>query len=136
MQELLESVLAGTRAEGIQGVEVDVHPALSATASDLLAADGVLVGTPANIGYLSGAMKHFFDTVYYPTLTAKPGLPYGYWIHGNNDVEGARRALESIAGALGWSLAAQPLIVTGVVDRGVRESAGELGATVAATLMG
>lgn len=136
MQELLESVLAGTRTDGIEGVEVDVHPALSATASDLLAADGVLLGTPANIGYLSGAMKHFFDTVYYPTLTAKTGLPYGYWIHGNNDVEGARRALESITAALGWTLAAQPLLVTGVVDRGVRESAEELGATVAATLMG
>lgn len=136
MQEILESVIAGTRAEGIEGVEVDVHPALSATASDLLAADGVLLGTPANIGYMSGAMKHFFDTVYYPTLGARPGLPYAYWVHGNNDVEGARRAIESIAGALGWSMAAPPLTVTGPVNRAVREAAVELGATVAATLMG
>jgi NAD(P)H-dependent FMN reductase len=136
MQELLEAVLAGTRAEGIEGVEVDVHPALSATASDLLAGDGVLLGTPANIGYMSGAMKHFFDTIYYPTLTAKPGLPYSYWVHGNNDVEGARRAVESITGALGWTLAAKPLTVTGAVDRAVRDAAEELGATLAATVMG
>jgi hypothetical protein len=136
MQEVLEAVLAGTRAEGIEGVEVDVHPALSATASDLLAADGVLLGTPANIGYMSGAMKHFFDTVYYPTLTAKSGLPFSYWLHGNNDVEGARRAIESITGALGWTLAAQPLAVTGAIDRGVRDAAEELGATIAASLMG
>lgn len=136
MHEVLEAVLAGTRAEGIEGVEVEVRPALSATASDLLTADGVLLGTPANIGYMSGAMKHFFDTVYYPTLTAKAGLPYSYWLHGNNDVEGARRAIESIAGALGWTLVAQPLAVTGTVDRAVRDAAEELGATLAATLTG
>lgn len=134
-QELLEAVLAGTHTEGIEGVEVVVHPALSATASDLLDADGVLLGTPANIGYMSGALKHFFDSVYYPTLEAKRGLPFGYWVHGNDDVEGARRAIEAIAGALGWSLVAPPLAVTGAVDRAVRDAAEELGATVAATVM-
>lgn len=136
VQEILESVLAGTHADGIDGVEVEARPALSASVSDLLAADGLLLGTPANIGYMSGALKHFFDTVYYPTLEAKPGLPYGYWVHGNNDTEGARRAIESIAGALGWVIAAEPLLVTGTVDKAVREAAFELGGTLAATLMG
>lgn len=135
-RELLEAVLAGAHADGIEGVDVDVHPALSATASDLLAADGVLLGTPANIGYMSGAMKHFFDTVYYPALDARPGLPYGFWIHGNNDVEGARRALESITGAMGWRLVADPVLVTGAVDATVREACHDLGGTLAATLMG
>ena len=134
-QEILEAVLGGTRAEGIEGVEVVVHPALSATASDLLAADGVLLGTPANIGYMSGALKHFLDTIYYPTLEARRGLPFGYWVHGNNDVEGASRAVETIAGALGWALVAKPLKVTGPVDGAVRAAAEELGATLAATLM-
>lgn len=135
MQELLEAVLEGTRAEGVEGVDVDVHPALSATASDLLAADGVLLGTPANIGYMSGALKHFFDTIYYPTLDAKHGLPFGYWIHGDNDPEGAKRAIESIAGALRWKRSATPLLVTGRLDQGVREAAFELGGTLAAALM-
>ena len=134
-QEVLEAVLAGTRADGIENVEVEVHPALSATASDLLGADGVLLGTPANIGYMSGALKHFFDTVYYPTLEAKHGMPYGYWVHGNNDTEGASRAIESIVGALGWVRAAAPLLVIGQVDKQVREGAFELGGTLAATLM-
>ena len=133
-QELLESVLAGTRADGIEGVLVELHPALSATASDLLGADGILLGTTANIGYMSGALKHFFDTVYYPTLEAKHGLPYGYWVHGNNDTAGASRAIESIAGALGWVRSAAPLLVTGPVDRGVRDAAFELGGTLAALL--
>ena len=129
-------MLAGTRADGIEDVTVDVHPALSATASDLLAADGVLLGTTANIGYMSGALKHFFDTVYYPTLLAKHGMPYGYWVHGNNDTTGASRAIESITGALEWVQAASPLLVTGPVDRQAREAAFELGGTLAATLLG
>src|SRR5664279_5434547 len=86
LEALLAAVLDGTRAEGIEGVDVVVRPALSATATDVLAADGFLLGTPANIGYMSGALKHFFDTVYYPCLNAKPFAPYGLYVHGNNDV--------------------------------------------------
>ena len=75
MQALLEAVREG--AALVDEVELTVRPALSAGAADLLAADGVLLGTPANIGYMSGALKHFFDTVYYPCLDATVGLPYG-----------------------------------------------------------
>jgi multimeric flavodoxin WrbA len=61
LQELLEAALAGTKEQGLESVEVVVRPALAATASDVLAADGFVLGTPANIGYMSGALKHFFD---------------------------------------------------------------------------
>ena len=54
----------------------------------MLEADGVLLGTPANIGYMSGALKHFFDTVYYPCLDATVGLPFGVYVHGNDDTAG------------------------------------------------
>ena len=89
-------MLDGTRADGLDDVDVVVRAALAATAVDVLAADGFLLGTPANIGYLSGAMKHFFDQVYYPCLSAKVGAPYGLYVHGNLDTTGAVRAAESI----------------------------------------
>ena len=73
-----------------------MRAALAATAVDVLAADGFVLGTPANIGYMSGALKHFFDSVYYPCLTAKIGAPYGVYVHGNNDTAGAMRGIESI----------------------------------------
>jgi multimeric flavodoxin WrbA len=135
-QELLEAALAGTKADGIDGVEVRASPALSTTASDVLAADGYLLGTPANIGYMSGALKVFFDTIYYPTLNAKPGAPYGLWVHGNNDTAGAVRGVESITKALGWERVHEPVTVIGAPDKAATGSVWELAATVAATVAG
>ena len=135
-QELLEAALDGTRADGIEDVEVRVRPALGATVSDVVAADGFLLGTPANIGYMSGALKTFFDSVYYPTLTAKVGAPYGLYVHGNNDATGAIRAVESIARGMGWERAHEPVTVTGAADKQAREAVWELAATVAATVSG
>ena len=134
-QELLEAVLAGTSAEGLEQVTVVVRAALAATAVDVLAADGFVLGTPANIGYLSGALKHFFDQVYYPCLTAKTGAPYGLYVHGNNDTGGAVRAAESITKAMGWQQVAAPVTVIGAPTKDNREACWDLGATVAATLL-
>src|SRR3712207_5143529 len=92
LQTVLEAVKEGVAM--VDGVELLLRPALSAGAADLLAADGVLLGTPANIGYMSGAMKHFFDTVYYPCLDATVDLPYGVYVHGNDDTAGALRSEE------------------------------------------
>ncbi len=134
LQELLEAALAGAAADGIEGVDVRVRPALAATVSDVLEADGYLLGTPVNIGYMSGALKVFFDTVYYPTLTARLGAPYGLYVHGNNDATGAVRAVESIAKGMGWTPAHAPVTVTGGASREARDQVWELAATVAATL--
>lgn len=62
LQAVLQAVREG--AALVEEVELVVRPALSAGAADLLSADGVLLGTPANIGYMSGALKQFFDTIY------------------------------------------------------------------------
>lgn len=134
-RELLETVLAGASDPEITGVEVVLRPALAATVGDMLAADGYLFGTPANFGYMSGALKHFFDTVYYPVLDYVAGRPYGLWVHGNDDTVGAVSAVERIATGLALSRAAEVLEVTGPIGKAVRERAYELGGTLAAVLM-
>ena len=135
LQTLLEATMAGTRADGLTGINVTVRPALAATALDVLAADGFIIGTPANIGYLSGAVKHFFDQIYYPCLTAKIGAPYGLYVHGGNDTGGAIRAAESITSGLGWQRVRLPVSVIGTPTRADTDAAFELGATVAASLL-
>ncbi len=133
MHEIFSAVLAGASTPEVEGVEVVRRAALEATASDVLAADGYLLGTPANIGYMSGALKHFFDTVYYPCLDSTAGRPYGLYVHGNLGVEGAVTSVQGIAKALGWKPVAKPLELTGTPDKAALEACWELGATTAAS---
>ncbi|MDX3381914.1 flavodoxin family protein [Streptomyces niveiscabiei] len=133
-QALFEAALSGASAPGIEGVRVVRRAALAATASDVLDADAYLLGTPANLGYVSGALKHFFDQVYYPCLDTTRGRPYGAYVHGGNDVTGALRALDTITTGLGWKRAVEPVTVTGEPSRRDVEACWELGATLAAGL--
>ncbi len=134
MQTMLEAVLAGARDDAIEHVEVIVRPALSAGAADVLAADAILLGTPANIGYMSGALKHFFDQIYYPVLDATVGRPYALYVHGGNDTAGAIRSVDTITTGLRWRRLREPLTVIGDVDAAAREACWDLGASVAASL--
>jgi NAD(P)H-dependent FMN reductase len=142
---LLDAVLAGTGDPLVQSVEVVVRPALEAVAADVLEADGYLLGTPANFGYMSGALKHFFDSTFQAVgghldeLEDAPapstrGRPFGLWVHGRYDTTGAVSAVTSIVGGLGWAQVAEVLAVTGPLSDAERESAYELGATLAATV--
>ncbi|GLY71494.1 flavodoxin family protein [Amycolatopsis taiwanensis] len=134
LQAMFEAAVSGATTDEIEGVEVVRRPALGATAPDVLDADGYLLGTPANLGYMSGALKHFFDQVYYPCLDATRGRPFGYYVHGGSDVTGAVRAIESITTGLGWEQAAATVTVTGEPTKADLEACWELGATIAATL--
>ncbi|MFV2196273.1 flavodoxin family protein [Nocardiopsis sp. LOL_012] len=135
-QEMLEAVLDGARTDDIEGVAARSTPALSATAADLLEADAVLLGTPVNIGYMSGALKHFFDNVYYPAQDGTGGLPYALFVHGDNDTSGAVRAVESITKGMGWRRHRPPVLVTGRPDGAAREACWELGAVMALAALG
>jgi len=132
---LTNAVLAGAGDDAIEGVEVVVRPALEATIDDVLAADGYLLGTTANFGYISGALKHFFDSTYDDVREPTAKRPFSYWIHGGYDTTGAERAMEAITTGLGWTLVAAPLVFTGEVTEPRLEQATELGGTVAALLM-
>ena len=129
VRALLEASAAGAVLPG--GPSIVVEPALSATASDLLASDTLLLITPANIGYMSGALKHFFDTVYYPCLDATRRLPWGLIVHGNDDIAGAVRSVDKIARALGWQQAAPVLETVGAPGKADLQGARELGAVLA-----
>ena len=113
LQEMFEAAVSGARTDEIEGVEVVIRPALTAAAVDVLEADAYLLGTPANIGYMAGALKHFFDGIYYPCLEATRRRPYGLYVHGNLDTTGAVRAVESITTGLQWRAIRPPVTVTG-----------------------
>ncbi len=135
VRSLAEAALAGAQQPELVGVEVIERAALEATIEDVLAADGYVLGTTANFGYISGALKHFFDTTFNATHEATQGKPFSYWIHGGYDTTGAEVAMKSITAGYGLRLATGPLVFTGEVASQHTERAFELGATVAATVL-
>ncbi|MDF8266081.1 flavodoxin family protein [Luteipulveratus flavus] len=152
LRALTDAVVAGARDPEITGVEVEVREALDWARGDadhttLIEADGYLVGTTANFGYMSGALKHVFDSTFLQvggalapdgsgdaTEGATSGRPYGLYVHGRYDLTGAVRSVQSIIGALNWQQAYDVLEVMGDLEEKATEAAYELGATVAANL--
>jgi NAD(P)H-dependent FMN reductase len=135
VESMLDAVRSGATDPSIQGVDVVLRPALAATALDVLEADGYILGTTANLGYMSGALKHFFDLVYYPCLDATISRPYGVFIHGNSDTDGAQLAIEKIVTGLRWKQAHDPVHVIDKPSREALDGCWDLGATLAAGLM-
>jgi multimeric flavodoxin WrbA len=132
---MFDAVVAGAKDQQIEGVDVVVRPALTAAALDVLEADGYVLGTPANLGSMSGALKHFFDQIYYPCLEATVGRPFGLFLHGNNDTDGARLAIEKITTGLQWRAAQAPVTVIGRPTKDDLAACRELGAAIAAGLV-
>lgn len=130
---LLDAARDGARDPAITGVEVVLRPALTVSPVEVLQADGYLLGGPVNLGYLAGAVKHFFDTIYYPCLDATAGRPFGAYFHAGSDATGALRALETITTGLRWRAAQKPVVVTGA-DPSDLDAVRELGAALAAGL--
>lgn len=135
-QEMLEAVVAGATDPEIEGVEVVRRAALTVSPVEMLEADGYVLGTPVNLGYMSGALKHAFDQSYYPLLDTAAGRPFGLYLHGNQGTEGAERALDGITAGLGWERVAETVVVSGRPAKADVEACWNLGATVAASLMG
>lgn len=135
-QEMFEAAVAGASDPDIVGVEVIRRPALTVSPVEMLEADGYLLGTPANLGYVSGALKHAFDCSYYQLLDSSRGRPFGVFMHGNEGTEGAERGLAAITTGLGWLQVADNVVVSGKPSRADLQACWNLGATVAAHLMG
>ena len=131
---MTDALLAGARSDEFDAVEVVWRDALDADADDVLESSAIVLGTPENFGYMSGALKHFFDVVYYPCLDATRGRPWSLWVHGNNDVDGAVLAIERIVTGLGWRAVADPLRAIGEPGSAILEAAWELGARTAVAL--
>lgn len=133
-RKLRDAAIDGAREGGDGAVEIVAKPALEAGPEDVLAADGILLGTTENLGYMSGALKDFFDRCYYPVLEAKQGMPYCLFIRAGHDGTGTRRGVETIVTGLRWKAVMDPIICRGEWDEGFVPQCEELGLTMAAGL--
>ena len=133
-QKLTDALLRGARDRDIIGVHVEHIPPLQAQPEDVQRADAVVLGTTENFGYMSGALKDFFDRIYYPCLEHTEGLPYALVVRAGLDGVGARSAVERIVTGLKWRAVQAPLILQGEFDPAFAERCQQLGLTMAAGL--
>lgn len=133
-ERLRDSVIEGARSPEIDGVDVEALSPFATTPDHVLAAQAVILGTTENLGYMSGALKDFFDRCYYPLLERTQGLPYALYIRAGNDGTGTRRGVETIVTGLRWRAIQEPLICRGDWREDFVDACRELGMFVAAGL--
>lgn len=131
---LRDAVERGARSTDIDTVDATVLSPFDATGEHVLACDAIILGTTENLGYMSGALKDFFDRTYYRVLEAKQGLPYALYIRAGLDGTGTRRGIETIVTGLRWRAVGPPLLCKGTWDEAFLPRAEDLGKRIAAGL--
>jgi len=133
-RKLLDAVMRGAGSSEIEGVTVEHVRPLDAGPEDVMRADGIILGTTENFGYMSGALKDFFDRSYYPCLEKTQGLPFALYIRAGMDGTGTRVAVTKITTGLRWKPIQDPVIFRGTFQAEWFDQCEELGMTMAAGL--
>jgi len=134
VRRLAQAVVDGASSPEISGVDVRVARALEAGPNDLLWSDGVIFGTTENFGYMSGALKDFFDRSYYPCLDKVDAKPYALFVKAGNDGTGTISAVQRILTGLKLKPVCEPLLMVGSFQEAWLAQCEELGMTMAAGL--
>jgi multimeric flavodoxin WrbA len=100
----------------------------------LLWADGIIFGTPENFGYMSGALKDFFDRTFYPAEPHQINLPYCMFVSSGNDGTGAVREVDRIVKGYPLRKINDPLIIVGGFKDEHQQKCEEFGLGMAAGL--
>ena len=130
--QMAEAVARGARGEA--GVKVVLKRCAEAGPEDLLAADGLILGTPENFGYMSGMMKDFLERVFYPCEGKVNGRPWALFVGAGQDGSGAVSSVERIVLGLRLKRVHDPVVVVKDLQADHITRCEELGAAFAAGL--
>ena len=130
--QMAEAVSRGAASE--PGVRVIVKRCAEASTEDVLAADGLILGTPENFGYMAGMMKDFLERIFYACEGKVNGRPYALFVGAGQDGAGAVSSVERIVTGLRLEKRAEPVIGLKELTPEVLQRCEELGAAFAAGL--
>jgi len=133
-QALAEAAMRGASHSDINGVDVCHLTPFEATPDNVINCDAILLGTTENFGYMSGAMKDFFDRIFYPCLEHTEALPYAIYIRAGLDGTGTEIAMQKIISGLKWKQVQNLLLCHGEFKDEFITQVEELGMSMAAGL--
>lgn len=115
-------------------IDVDLKMILARDAGleELLWADALILGTPENFGYMSGAMKDFFDRVFYPAEGKVEGLAFAMFVSAGNDGTGAITSIRRICQGFPFKEVQEPVVSKGEITPETLQACTELGMFMAA----
>jgi multimeric flavodoxin WrbA len=131
---LADAARAGAGRADAGSVDVRFLTASAAGPRDLLWAHGLLLGTPENLGYMSGAMKDFLDRTFYEVEGKLQPLPCGIFISAGNDGTGALTAIRRIVKGYPFAEVQDPVIARGAITAAHLHQCTELGMALAVGL--
>lgn len=133
-QALADAAIRGASNTDILGVQIQHLTPFEASEDDVINCDAILLGTTENFGYMSGAMKDFFDRIFYPCLEHTEALPYAIFIRAGLDGTGTEIAMQKIISGLKWKQVQDLLLCHGEFKDEFIDQVEELGMSMAAGL--
>lgn len=133
-RKLQQAVCRGAQHPDMDGIAVCAFEPQAVGAEHILQADGLILGSTENFGYMSGLIKDFFERIYYPCLEKTAGLPVAIYIKGGLDGTGAKNSIEKIIGGLKWKLVQPALVLRGAYQPQFADQCEQLGMHMAAGL--
>jgi len=130
--QMAEAVERGARGE--ENINVVVKRCAEAGPEDVIAADGLILGTPENFGYMSGMMKDFLERVFYACEGKVNGRPWALFVSAGQDGGGAVTSVERIVLGLRLNKVHEPIIGLKDLTAEILKHCEELGAAFAAGL--
>lgn len=133
-KQMAEAVVKGVHNADTNALRLIYKDPLQTQVDDVLTCDGIILGTTENFAYMSGAMKDFFDRIYYPCLDHKRGLAVSYYIRAGNDGTGCNKAISTILSGLNWKIVQPMLLCKGPWQPDFVDNCYTLGETMATGL--
>ena len=127
----MTSLLTDMLSNEDQLIEFRSFAAFEAKASDILQSDGIIFGTPANFGYMSGALKDFFDRNYYELEGKVEAVPYAIFVSASSDGAGAVESIRRICRGLNLKEVQEPLVLTKKLSESDQHRLRDFGMTMA-----
>jgi multimeric flavodoxin WrbA len=131
------AILEGAQDDVIDNVETTIVSPFDCDSERVLASDCLILFTTENFGYMSGALKDFFERVYYPCLAdpqRNDAKPFSVVIKAGLDGTGTEVSVGKITTGLKWRTVQETTICKGDYEPKFLEQCRNLGLTIAASL--